>query len=471
MECFNMSKNKLNFQIIFFIFAFFLVVFFLPDLVFASQVLSAEDFALATGSSLVPDENVDDQSKNLIKLTSTGVGNGQSSHFSANGTQEISYNANSLVTADNTEVSSKNFNLTQEGENDWELIGGEQNSPLAFWVDGDNSYDEIKNNSDNFSKSRVFYYVMICESVKCEVINKPSYINILNTKQDGKKCFYELEFDSNAPSGQEFTIEFNKEAECKFEVKDREEFITYRVVQRKEENYKTDTLYNFKAVYTGMVPVISSQSLAVSNDVGSGNVVKTNNLLLESLFVDGHQLTPSFIPNYSYYQVDLNSGLNSSPLITAVAFDINNSISINKPIDIKSDAQKESTAYINVISPDNKSRKTYVVVFNQKKEKNYLTKLSSTMGNLEPVFNKYVSNYQVDLIKKKELLIDNIGVQAILKSIIVESENLTDQITLTPVQFESDDFLTVLIDLKSIDGLKFNQYYLTFYANERMWHY
>ena len=59
----------------------------------------------------------------------------------------------------------------------------------------------------------------------------------------------------------------------------------------------------------------------------------------------------------------------------------------------------------------------------------------------------------------------------ILKSIIVESENLTDQITLTPVQFESDDFLTVLIDLKSIDGLKFNQYYLTFYANERMWHY
>ncbi len=497
-----------------------LFFFFSVNLIYAeSQILSEEDFALAIGenNNAVTTGQIQNNNDLGVEIqTGNGVvgrGNKNASQrfvsnvelkkFYETGSnilkfamknynplrkkewfaQSISVNETSKINLD-----SNSFVVSQEAIGEWAENGGGFGHPSYFWACTDKEREKIVNNVDNYAMSTYFKYLLVCEIKSSKIKNLPSYIFVKSKTEVCNEVEYQ--FALLEPKDEEVTIEIEQVADCQFYAKSNGGV---------ENLYPTNVNLEVVTKYEGKInPLSGGQRDVGSSDPNNrvftnkitfdtkdlpiekpsqtlsavgGVIDQFNNLSLKSLIVDGCDLKPEFISNYFYYQTDLKSATDGSvPVIIAVAQDSINNIVIDKPINIYSERQNERTAYINVISADKKAKKTYSVIFDYKREKNYLLSLESSLGPLLPEFNKFITNYQIDLSKSKELLIDNKSIQNILNSISVISEDVTDRITLTPIQFENNNFLTVAIDLQSVNNLKFNQYFLTFFANEKMWH-
>jgi hypothetical protein len=375
--------------------------------------------------------------------------------------QKMTINSSSIITSKEVEGG---FQLTQEASQDWEFAGGEDNSPLALWTSEGQTINDLKNNKESFSQSRRFNYSMICESLDCEVIEKPSYVEVLNTFKNGNQCTYDLRFKNSAPSDEEFELTFNKEAKCQFEIRDEtnSESITSKMKQTPNEQN-----YNFKGVYVGVVPQLDGEFKSSSYD---GNSVEQDSLRLRSLVVDGYDLIPQFNPDYSYYSVDLVQVI-SDVNILAEPEDPMAMVEIEHFSNLLGSNNSSKTAYVSVISADGKKRKTYSIIFNLKKNKAYLSALSSSLAEVMPEFKKEVNNYQVDLSKQKELLVDKENVDTLLKSIGAIPADSSHLINITALDFEPNKYFSALVNVSSQNGLKSGNYYLTFYADQRMWHF
>jgi hypothetical protein len=489
----------------------------------AYQTLSDEDFALATGKNQ-NNANEEVQQKNQGGGLSGHKGGGTSLKSNQmklvtwaspenSGTARLGlskeytriYQTITTNHNNNVEVEEKGngtFSLKANSEEDWEAVGGEKGSPLAFWLDSDTSLDDIKSDPDSFYKSRYLEYTMVCENLSCDIDSKPSYLEAKNGHFDGKKCVFDFSYTKDSPEGEEFEIKVKQKYRCQMLmndqyrdkkliiVKDRDlasdiigakvsDYKDYFIQTTSDGDKKNSTAYGFvseyinkeeKFSYVLKVPHLDLKEKSKDETISESNV-QNKNLLLESLFVDENQLKPNFNSNYFYYQVEMDKIATNSPSIIASAYDSNNEVTIDSPEDLNSNDREERIAYINVISPDQKSRKTYAIAFSYKKQKNYLLDLSSNLGELNPQFSKYKNNYQVDLSKRKELFIDNQVIVEILKSIKATSENSSDKITIMPVDFKPEKSLTVSVSLVSSDKLKSNQYYITFFAQERMWYF
>lgn len=376
--------------------------------------------------------------------------------------QKMTVNSSSIV---NSKAVENGFQLTQESSQDWEFVGGEDNTPLALWTSESQSFNDLRNNKDSFYKSRILYYTMICESLDCQVVKKPSYLEVENISEDSSKCVYDFKFNNDAPEGEEFEVTFNKEAKCQFEVRDQNNSASVTSqVRRDPENEN----YNFKGVYVGVVPQLADQ---IGSSSHSGNVVGSeSSLLLSKLEVSGYNLTPQFYPTYSYYAIDLNEVISDVDII-AEPEDPKAVVEIQPFVDLLSSDNSDRTAYISVISPDGKRRKTYSIIFNLKRNKAYLSDLSTKVATIMPEFKKDFNNYQVDLSNQKNLLDDQNGADRLLQSIEAVPLNSSHEIEISPLDFESGNYFSALINVHSQDGLKLGNYYLTFYASQRMWHF
>lgn len=432
---------------------------------------------------------------NSIVLNVPAVGNGMSP-------QRMVVNAGSLIATDNEGAS---FTINNEAETGFEFLGGEQGDPPPVWVENDNEYELARNDADNFYKSRFLHYSLICKSLGCGVKNKPSYINVVNTTQKDGQCSYELEYDEDAPEDAEFTLEFWHDADCKFEVRNQDNSALVNFEVADMANARAMQIYSFKSLYTGVVPKNnglgnnqqsssnpsqshsssmsnnSSQSSQSNNSQGSSSSVGQNNssqnsknsqvvdLELLSLKVQDHEINPNFSSENLYYFVDLVANFNNIE-IEAVPKDSSNEVLISLPANIMSQNYRDRMAYVDVVSADRKARKTYSIVFNKKEDKNYLLSLSTKLGKTHPQFDKYKNNYQIDLSHRKDLFLNENSAQAILESISFVPENSSDLVNLKIVNFSRGNLATVLVSLSSNDQLRSNQYYLTFYGNERMWY-
>lgn len=376
--------------------------------------------------------------------------------------QKMTVNSSSMVSSKDIEGG---FQLNQESSQDWEFVGGEDNTPLALWTSESQSFNDLRNNKDSFYKSRILYYTMICESLDCKVVNKPSYLEVENISEDSNKCVYDFKFNNDAPEGEEFEVTFNKEAKCQFEVRDQNNSASVTSqVRRDPENEN----YNFKGVYVGVVPQLSDQIGSSSHN--SNLAGSESSLLLSKLEVDGYNLTPQFYPGYSYYAIDLNNVINDVDIV-AEPEDPKAMVEIQPFVDLLSSDNSDRTAYISVISPDGKRRKTYSIIFNLKRNKAYLSDLSTKVATIMPEFKQDFNNYQVDLSNQKNLLADQNGADKLLQSIEAVPLNSSHEIEISPLDFEPGNYFSALINVHSQDGLKLGNYYLTFYASQRMWHF
>lgn len=476
------------------LFLLFCFPIFFVNKINAYQVLDDETFEMATGQS---GENQGDEVDQ--KDVEAGIGSSRKQRITGdknwrkkdsnilkfvmrdyNDVLKKEWYMQSISVSENvqSDFDSENFTITASLKGEWIENGGEFGHPPYYWVDSTGEgLEEIVKNDNNYVESRFFKYLMVCKIKDYNVTSLPSYINLEN-KEITKNNEIRYQFSLNEQKSEEVEIELKQVVDCDFFAKSKgTEYDKYE----KNENIEEIDVYKHEP-YASADPdnrtfvskmIIDTSELKVPNEekIVKENFLQTNNLLLESLFVDNNQLKPEFNSNYFYYQVELDKIASSSPKIIASAYDSDNQVTIDSPLDINSDKKEERTAYINVIAPNNKSRKTYTIDFSYKKQKNYLLSLSSALATLNPEFSKYKNHYQIDLSKKKELFVDNQSIETILKSIKANSENSSDKITIMPVEFKPNNSVTVLISLVSSDKLKSNQYYLTFFADERMWYF
>jgi hypothetical protein len=408
--------------------------------------------------------------------------------FSFNNTSQLSFKQDEAYVDEDPELVLEDIDkeetvvekpdvLTHEIIGDWQFIGGESNTPPYIWVESDFEKDKVIQNLASYFRSRVYSYTYVCQ-LDSKELKKPSFIDLKEINKEKNKVDYKISLLDENKKNEEVEIEIRQKANCQ---------LFYSILFIKNKRIRKRNMYLKKVlgginslearqeVFTNKI-IFNTKDLESKKEESYGKTISENNvqnknLLLESLFVDENQLKPKFNSNYFYYQVELDRIATASPSIIASAYDSNSEVTIDSPEDLNSNNRKERTAYISVISPDQKSRKTYTIVFSYKKQKNYLLDLSSTLGKLNPQFSKYKNNYQVDLSKRKDLFVNNKVINEILKSIKATSENSSDKVTIMPIDFKPNKSLTISISLVSSDKLKSNQYYITFFAEERMWYF
>lgn len=229
-------------KLLFLLFCF--LIFFVNN-INAYQVLDEETFEMATGQSgenqgdEVDQEDVEagggvglsgrkkkkrsfksNQIKTVTWASPEKSGSAQVGHAKEYTriyqTVTINHNNNLEV-----EESGSEFSLKANSEEDWEFVGGEQGSPLAFWLDSETTLEDIKNNPDNFYKSRYLEYTMICENLSCDVISKPSYLKLEKSFFDGKECIFDFSYNDDSPQGEEFEIKAKQRYRCQLLVNDQ----------------------------------------------------------------------------------------------------------------------------------------------------------------------------------------------------------------------------------------------------------